>query len=101
MSIWSNWSFIIQAAPIFWDFVPLFLIEHLKNWKGNGGEREGLTCSKEPQGEITLRDAAGSFYPCEEINMRSPFEQYTALQFSPLSVALTWGQAGRCCRCCL
>ncbi len=32
-------------------FVPL-LIRQLKDWTGNGEEREGMTHSKEPQGGI-------------------------------------------------
>ncbi len=31
-------------------FVPLQSIRQLKNWTGNRGEREGMTCSKGPQG---------------------------------------------------
>ncbi len=35
----------------FWDFVPL-TIGHMKTRTGNGRDREGTTCNKEPQGGI-------------------------------------------------
>ncbi len=56
----------------FWAFVPLFLIGQQKDLIGNGGEREGMTCSKGLQGGIKPVVAAAGTQPPY---MRRPLNQ--------------------------
>ncbi len=53
---------IFKKHKLLRSFVPL-LTGQLRNWTGNGGEKEEMTCSKGPQGGIESGPSAGRTLP--------------------------------------
>ncbi len=51
----------LETSDVYWAFLAI-LIGQLKNWTGNGGEKEGVTCRKWLQGGIEPRAAEASVH---------------------------------------